>query len=463
MSNVDFTSQDARKALLRFSLPMMAFSILDYLGMFIGLGWLMALTASVELPATFRLSATVVSILEAGFGGLLSAVYIYANQAFGRKDHALARYLINFGFGIAVVVGVLIALFGDVIGRALLSTFDVGPTVRFQTEQYLGVFWIGYVVVIVHLYGGMLAKMAGAISVIWRYKLAGLGASFVLTPLMIVLAERAGYDVLQATALALIASRVIGLVVLGIELVRRNTFPFQLGVVFLPSRLFSEWGAMLRMAGAETLNGFSLSLSFFFLFVILSYFEAGTLEAVTISQYLTGFFQTILMGVVAAIIPFAAQNAGNRNIDQIAIGVRWMTKWVFIGSLVVMVPFMLAAPALIGTFVPDPVMAARALAYIQITALPWSLVMASFPFIFAVIGVGDSRGTLLLTIWSMYICNLLPVAGVRFLIGDDIRLAAYAEASGHLLTFIGCALYYLRKEKQLRDDWSAPVLVGVPA
>ena len=456
MSKIDFTSDDVHKNLMRFSVPMLFLSMLDYLGLFVNLGWLMVMSQEQHLPSVFRLSASVVGVLEAGFGGLLSAVYIYANQAFGRKDHTVARYLISFGFGLSIVIGVLIAFSGGLLGQQLLGAFGVEGGIKLQVSRYLDVLWYGYLAVIVHIYAGLIAKMAGDTGLITRFRVTTFLCNLLLTPLFILYAQARGLDVIQATAVAMILARLGGLAMLGYQLHRGQVFPYRLGVDFLPRRVFTEWRALTKLAAAETINGFSLTLSFFLFFVIVSYYEAGTLAAVTVSQYVTGFVQTVMIGTVAALIPFTAQNAGNQNIVNIGKGVRWMTNRVLIICLGISIPYVLLAPYFVGLFSPgDPVMAAHTLSYIRITTLPWAFLIASFPFIFAIVGLGDTRGTLLLTIWSMYLGNLLPMVIVLHWVGNTITHAAYAEAGAHLLTFFGCMAYYRYREKQLSQSWQA--------
>jgi Na+-driven multidrug efflux pump len=455
MSNIDFTSDDVRKALWRFSVPMMVFAIMDYVGLFVALGWLMALTNVEQLPATFRIAAAVISLLEALFGGMLAAIYVYANQAFGRKDYPVTRYLINFGFGVTLLISLLIVATGNLTAHYLTALFEVEPVVKQQVLAYLGVLWFGYLFMLLHLYGGLLARMAGAVTVIRRMKISTFVSSMVLCPALIVAGQRYGYDPLQCAAVALVAARLVGLAVMWFDVGGGKLFPFSLGIEFLPRKIFTDWKALAHLGGAETVNGFSLNLSFYLLFLLFSYYEPGTLEAVTVTQYATGFFQAILMGAIGAIIPFAAQNAGGQKIGNIGVGVRWMGARVFVVCVALMIPFILLAPLFIGFFIPDPDIAARALSYIRISSLPWAFLMASFPFMFAIIGIGDTRGTLLLTVWSMYLCNLIPILAVRLLFGGGLVLAAYAESVANVLTFAGCYLYYRRKETQLTRQWQS--------
>ncbi|GGY98828.1 MATE family efflux transporter [Pseudoduganella plicata] len=455
MTNIDFTADDVRKSLFRFSVPMMLFSILDYIGMFIALGWLLTLTDLQQLPATFRIAVASVSLLEALFSGLLSAIYVYANQAFGKKDFPLSNYLLNFGFGVTVLIALVIAVTGRFCTQYLISAFGVDPLVKQQVLSYLNVYWFGYLFVIVHLYVGLLARMAGAVWVIRRFKIVTFGTSVLLCPTFIHFGAQLGVEPLQAAAAALIAARVAGLLVLRHDMVQRKVFPFRLGIDFVPRKLFTRWAELVKLGGAETLNSFSLSLSFYLLYLLFSFYEPGTLEAVTVTQYVTGFFQTVLMGAIGTIIPFTAQNAGGRKLANIGTGVRWMASRTFILAALPMIPFILLAPYFIHFFVSDPDIAARAISYVRITSIPWAVLMASFPFLFAIIGLGDTRGTLLLTIWSMYLCNLVPVIVIRMAFGGSLTLAAYAESVSHVAIFVGFYLYYLRKEKQLAREWNA--------
>lgn len=455
MSKVDYTSANVRQTLRRLSLPMMVLSILDYLGILVSLGWLIALSSEPNLPATLRICTSIVAILEATFGGLLSAVYIYANKYFGRKDDAVAQHLINIGFGIVLAAGISMATLGRLVANPLVGTFDVDPTTKSNVLVYLNVFWLGYVAVLTHIYGGLIAKMSGDIAVIVRFRIVTFITNLLATPLLILLADRYDFHPLQSVASAAILSRLVGLAVLMWQLSRRGVFSFRLGIDFRPRRVFTEWHALGKLAVAETINGFSLTLSFFLLFVVVSYYEQGTLAAVTIGQYVTGIAATVVLGVLGSLIPFTAQNAGARNLENISAGVRWMMTRVLGACLLLSVLYMLFVPYIAGLFTDDAQLLARTVTYVRITIVPWAFLMGSFAYIYAVVGVGDSKGTLVLTIWSLYLSNLMPMLLVLWLIGDSTVLAAYAEASAHMLTFVGCVAYYRWKEKRLAHEWSS--------
>lgn len=454
MSKIDFTDADVHRNLTRISVPMMFLSILDYLAIFINLGWLALLASESGLPVVFRLAGSIIAILEAAFSGILGALYVYANQYFGRKDYRTTRHLVGLGIGVSIMIGLAIAVTGRLVSAGMLTGFGVDEDVKFKALRYLDTYWYGYAIVLLHVYAGLIAKMSGDMKVTVRFRIITFCTNLVASPLLILLALHHGHDPLQAAALSLIGSRLIGLLVLGRRLLQGQVFPFRISVAFLPARWFGEWPALNRLAGAETLNNLSLTLSFFLFALILSHYEPGALAAITIGQYATGFFQTVLLGVIASLIPFTSQNAGTRNLRNIGLGVRWMTLRVFAVCFVVAVPCMLLAPWVIGLFVDQPEVAAKAAVYIQITMIPWAFLIASFPYIFAIVGLGDTRGTLVLTIWSMYLGNLAPLLLVLHVFGDSLVLAAIAESCAHVFTFGGCALYYRWKERQLSATWT---------
>jgi Na+-driven multidrug efflux pump len=140
-----------------------------------------------------------------------------------------------------------------------------------------------------------------------------------------------------------------------------------------------------------------------------------------------------------------------------------MTQRTLIVCLAVGAPFIAFAPWFAQLFVAEPALMAQTIDYIRITTLPWAFLMASFPFIFAVVGLGDTRGTLALTVWSMYIGNLLPMVLVLKFVDTSTRWAAVAESVSHVATFVGCMGYYLWKERQLRHAWGEPAAEPVAA
>lgn len=461
MSQIDMTSSEVHKNLFRLSVPVLGLTLLSYLGMFVNLGWLAILSDEQHLPEIFRLVSLIVGVLAATFTGLLSAVYIYANQAYGRKDHANASHLINYGFGLCLLLGLCVSIFGDLLSQQLLSVFGVDEVIKLQAKKYLNVLWIGYIFILLNIYGGLLSKMAGDTRMMVRFQIVSFVVDMVCTPLLIVLAIHYNFNVVQATAVAMLVACCSGLFVLLRDF---RDFPYRISVAFWPARGFTENRAMLKLAVAETLNGFSLNFSFFLFFIVISYYEASTIVAVTSAQYVMGFFHSLLVGMVAALIPFTAQNIGAKNLSNIKIGVQWMCKRVLLVALAVGALIIIFAPYLIERLAVSPTQAVNVLSYIRISSLPWAFLIASFPYIFAVIGMGDTKGTMLLTFWSMYLSNLLPMYLVLHFVGDSTSYAAYAESAAHLLTFVGCFLYYRYKMAELERTWhvESPSLLSMP-
>jgi Na+-driven multidrug efflux pump len=138
---------------------------------------------------------------------------------------------------------------------------------------------------------------------------------------------------------------------------------------------------------------------------------------------------------------------------NIQVGVNWMTKAIMIAGLIVVVPLILASPYVAQLFTSDVAAIERIVNYIQITALPWAFLMASFPFIFAVIGMGDAKGILLMTIWSMYLANLGPLVAVLLWVGDSTQMVAIAEGVSQVLTFFGCWAYFKYSQKKMANKW----------
>ncbi len=461
MSNIDMTSSEVHKNLFRLSMPVLGFTLLSHIGLFVNLGWLAILSKEQHLPEIFRLVSLVVGVLAAAFTGLLSAVYIYANQAYGRKDHANASHLINYGFGLCLILGLCVSVFGDLLSQQLLSVFGVDEFIKLQAKKYLNVLWIGYIFILLNIYSSLLSKLAGDTGMMVRFQVVNFVVDMLCTPLLIVLAIRYDFNVVQATAVAMLIACCSGLFVLLRDF--RN-FPYRIGIAFWPARGYSENRAMFKLAVAETINGFSLNFSFFLFFIVISYYEASTIVAVTAAQYVMGFFHSLLVGMVAALIPFTAQNFGARNLANVKAGVDWMCKRVLLVALGVGALTIIFAPFLVERLAVSPSQAASVLSYIRISSLPWAFLIASFPYIFAVVGMGDTKGTMLLTFWSMYLSNLLPMVLVLHFIGNSTTYAAYAESAAHILTFAGCVFYYRYKIAKLEQAWNieSPAVLPEP-
>lgn len=461
MTKIVLTDDDIHRSLMRFSLPLLLISALDYLAVFIDLSWLMAMTDYDGLPSVLKVSMSTVGLVESLFAGILGAIYVFANRYYGKGDMDKVKHLVSVGFGYCVLLGIGVLLLGSTLGEYLIGLFQLSAEEADMTRRYLGVFWFGYFAVLLYIYTGLLIKMSGDIKVMIQLKVLSFVVNFVITPVFIYGAVTYQYDPLKAAALATIMARMVSF---GVSLYKIRTlkiFTFSLGLSFVPRTKLVNWNEIFKVGCSESFNSLSLSLSFFLFFIVVSLYQSHILETVVITQYITGFFQTLLVGVMGALIPFVAQNAGQKSHRNVCLGVAWMAKRAFIVGLACMLPFMFLARDFASLLTDDPDMLDSVQLYVGITAIPWVFLLTSFAYIFAAIGLADPRGILWMTAWSMYLSTLAPLVLVRYLVGDDTLHIAVAVAGSYIATFLGCWLYYFISFERKPSIWTAAAEQGL--
>ncbi|RXJ71208.1 hypothetical protein CS022_21315 [Veronia nyctiphanis] len=460
MTRVVLTDDNIHQSLMKFSAPLLFISMLDYLASFIDLSWLMALTQYQGLPQVLKVSITTVGLVEALFSGILAAIYVFANQHFGKGDQQRVKHLLSIGFGYCVLLGVAVALIGNLIGDSLTALFQVSLEEQAMIQRYLEFFWYGYIALLLYIYTSLIIKMSGSMQALVKLKVIAFLINLVITPVFIYAAVSQQWDPIKAAALSTIVSRLLSFGISLYQIKAMKVFSFPLGITFSPNKTLIEWKAVLKLGISESFNSLSLSLSFFLFFIVISLYQAQVMEAVVISQYITGFFQTVLLGVMGALIPFVAQNAGQQSHRNVCLGVNWMVKRAFLVGVLCMLPFIWLSGEFAGLFNASDAMTADVEQYIRITAVPWVFLLASFAYIFAAIGLGDSKGILFMTVWSMYLATLLPLLLVRFFVGDSVAHMAWAVSGSYLATFVGCwGYFYLtfaRKPALWGDENQAP-------
>ncbi|MGP9802688.1 MATE family efflux transporter [Rheinheimera sp. NSM] len=456
MTKVELTDKNIHNSLMRFSLPLLFISALDFFVVFIDLIWLMTLTEYEGLAAVLKVSISTVVLVESLFAGILGAIYIFANQYYGKGDMDKVRHLLSIGFGYCIALGVVVAFLGSYMGDYLIGLFRISELQADMTSRYLSIFWYGYIVVLLHIYTGLIIKMSGDTKLMVQLKVLAFAINLLITPLFIYVAITLQYDPIKAAALSTVVSRFISFAISLYKIHSSKLFSFPLGLSIVPKRKLVAWKKILQVGISESFNSLSLSLSFFLFFIVVSFYQSHILETVVIAQYITGFFQTLLLGAMGALIPFVSQNAGQRSHVNVRLGVAWMVKRAFIVGIVCMIPIVLLAGHLAGLLTNNQEIISHVQLYVAVTAIPWVCLLASFAYIFAVIGLADSRGILWMTLWSMYLSTLIPLLLVQYLVGDDTLHVALAMAGSYVATFIGCWLYYYLSFERKSSLWSSP-------
>ncbi|KID55543.1 hypothetical protein JF50_20265 [Pseudoalteromonas luteoviolacea] len=464
MSQLDFTSPNYKKVLLTMSVPMILLAALDYVAIYVDMFWLMTLTDLTQLPATFKIAGSVVAVIESVFIGCLSVFYIYANQAYGRKDNSATNLFIQVGFTSVCVIAILVAVSGDFLAHKLSMMFGASPLIVDQASSYLSFYFYGYVLGLTYTYSALLVKMTGDLSLIIKFRVLAFIVNILCTPGFIFLALHFDYGVIECAIFSTLFSRLIAMIYIWRQVNTRD-YGFKFGFSLRFRQAVSDLRAFLKLSMSETISGVSLTLSMLLIVFILSYFDNGVLEAVTITNYVTGLIFALFMSVIGIVVPFSAQNAGAGNYDLIEKGVHWMVRWVLLIGVAIAAVYWFIFPYLAQSISSSEAVWEMSILYNQITIFPWFLMVASFPYILGIVGLGDSKGITFTTVWSMYLCNVLPLLVVMFFVEQNIMYVAISDVFAHVMTFVGCYGYFIYRMRKLvaAEQTTQPELASAAA
>ena len=317
---------------------------------------------SVSFPVTFLVIALGSGLAMAG--ATLSAQYAGAGRR-DMVDHVAAQTLL-----MVVITSLIFGTLGYVSAPWLLELLGVSKDVHDAALGFMRVSFVGILFVFTYAMFQALMRGVGQTRVPLYIVCATVIANFLLDPLFIFgwgpVAPHGVMGAALATLVTQAAASVIGLVILlrgkhGIQVSWRG---------FMPDPAYLKRAFFLGVPGSVELSTRALGL------MVMSFLVAS-FGTVTIAAYGVGsnILQIVtipVMGLAMAVSTLVGQNIGAGNIDRAARAATLGTYVSFLLLSGIGIAAWLAAPWLIGFFIPgDDAVIAEGTRFIRIMSLAW--------------------------------------------------------------------------------------------
>jgi putative MATE family efflux protein len=432
MSNVP----SLRKPFLMFLAPMMLSNILQalfgtinsvYLGQMIGVHALAAV--SVFFPMMFLLVSFVV--------GLSSGASVLIGQAWGANEPAKVKAVAGTALTVALLLAGLIAIFGGLFSRELLTAIATPPDVLDAASVYARIMMITMPLTFSFIL--MSAMMRGVGDTLTP--LLALSVSTVIgltvTPMLI----RGWFGLPQlgvaSAACALAVSSFVTLVWLNIHL-RRRRHALAFDALLLRSMRLD--GALLktvlRLGIPAAIGMIVMSLAELVLLDLVNNFGSNATAAYGAVNQVISYVQFPALSIAISVSIFGAQAIGRGNAAQIGAIVRTGLEMnvVLTGGLIAI--GYIFSRVLMGFFITDPAVLELAQSLLHIVL--WSLVMFGMSTVFS--GAMRASGTvwmpLLISIFAILAIEVPSALVLSHLMGIEGIWIAYP------ITF--CAMFVLQ-------------------
>ncbi len=133
----------------------------------------------------------------------------------------------------------------------------------------------------------------------------------------------------------------------------------------LPQRLFSRWGAIIRIGFPASLSQGSIALGIIFMNRILSLYGSDALAAWLLGNRVEGLAFLPIMGIRNALTPFIGYNLGLQRDDRLREALGWALKAALILMISVGIALYAFPKVILAIFAPSPEVERMAVASIR--------------------------------------------------------------------------------------------------
>ena len=432
------------KKIIQFSLPMTFIGLADIILIYMSLFWAGIFINDVEALAAIRVSGSVVMIIEVVLLAVAGALLIFISQSVGAKNLKQAKKGITQANTLTLFAGIGITVLGFLLYPYLIRIFDVTASTAGYMEDYLLVFFLGYIPVALNNLLLALPRYFQNLKLVYRGLAVLLISNAISTPSFMYLFDQLGLSLIGGAALGVICANLICSVFMMFKLFVKDALEVGLsGKSLLPVMDFQIVREQKMFIFSQVANNITFNLSSFLYIIILSYYPADVLNVYTIGVYMFAALGLFFQNFIGSIIPIVAQYKGANEIENINDIVWQMFKIVAISGGGIALAFILFRNQIASWISVSEELTSTYAEFLLIYSIPWLFNLLSMIFVLTISGSGDAKGGLYLIISNMYVLSIVPLLIIPRLFDDVIQGVFITLAIINLFTFVNSLGYYL--------------------
>lgn len=433
---------DPIKSIVRFSLPIMASSLLQYNYTLVD-NILVGRYVSTDALAAVGGVASINSFIVGAALGLTSGFTIPVAQAFGAKDQNKINRFAGSSITVSFLLGILLVVIAHIISTPLLKLIGTPDEILGLSSSYVNILYFAIPFQMLSNNFTAISRAVGESKKPLYYFIVSIFVNFVLDMLFIV-----GFHwSVEGAALATLISHIVAAVLTGNYILRHNKSV----EVSKENLKFDKKTALIQLKlGIPVSLQFTVtSIGSMILQSAVNSFGTATIAGFTAAGRVENLANIPLSGLSVGTQTFVGQNYGAKNYDRIIKSVKKIFILDILLSVVLSVAMLVVGMPIVRLFMAEPnaeiLFAAKK--YLLATAECFSLVAVlfvlrntlqglGFTYANAVAGAGELIGRISIAL------IFTPLIG--------FNAVCYAAPAAWLLADIPLAIIYLKKQKKFK-------------
>ena len=448
-NNLDMTEGSISGLLITFSVPLLLGNVFQQLYNMVD-AWVVGNYVSNEAFSAVGTVGPIINTFISLFLGLSSGAGVVIAQNFGAKREDAARTAVHTALVMTVIVAAAMSTLGILLRGAFLRLMNTPDEVMPESKTYLLIFFAGIGGMMIYNIGSAALQAIGDSTRPFCF-LAAATLINISGDLILVLGFHMGVEgVAFATAAAMFSSAVMVLV----TLFRTKT------CVRLDLRMLRMDPATLkqifRIGLPAALQMGIISFSNIIVQGYINYFGADVMSGWTAYNKIDALMLLPMQSIALATTTFVGQNIGCGKAGRARKGVYTAIRISSAITLVLSIPVLIFAPALVAFFNARPEVVVFGTQILRLMTPFYIITCSANVMNSGLRGAGNSRTPMMITIFSYVIFRQIYLFTVTHFVSNDMILVCLGYPLGWILCTIISYLYFRQTDLAKQAVTKAP-------
>ena len=435
--DVDMTSGNVYGLLIRFAVPLLLGNLFQQLYNTVDT-WVVGNYVGKEAFSAVGTVNPIINMLIGTFMGLSIGAGVVISQYYGAKQEDKVSETVHTALVLTAILGVLFTGVGILMTPPMLRFMKTPAEVFPEAQEYLTIYFSGIFGLMLYNMGAGILRAVGDSQRPFYFLVLSTTLNIGLDLLFVIVFHMGVAGVAYATILAQGLSAVL---VLAVLMGAKNCVRVSLRSLKLhmdPLKKIVKVGIPAALQRAIT------SFSNVFVQSYINFFGADVMGGWTAYTKVDAFLFLPMLSVASGATTFVGQNLGVNDVERAKKGVRVAMVIALVCNLVIMIPVIAFAPALVRFFNGTPEVVTYGTLFLRMMSPFYMLTCVNQVLAGSLRGAGDSKTPMYIMLFSYVVFRQVYLYSVTHFLSNTIVPVALGYPAGWIVCATAMVIYYKR-------------------
>ena len=433
--DVDMTSGNVYGLLIRFAVPLLLGNLFQQLYNTVDT-WVVGNYVGKEAFSAVGTVSPIINMLIGTFLGLSVGAGVVISQYYGAKQEQKVSETVHTALVMTAILGVLFTFIGVLMTPPMLRLMKTPAEVFPEAQRYLTIYFSGIFGLLLYNMGAGILRAVGDSQRPFYFLVLSTTLNIGLDLLFVIVFHMGVAGVAYATILAQGLSAVLVLLLL---MRAKNCVRVSLSSLKLHADPLKK---IIRVGIPAALQRAVTSFSNVFVQSYINFFGADVMAGWTAYTKVDAFLFLPMQSVSSGATTFVGQNLGVNDVARAKKGIRVAMIIAMACNLVIMVPVLIFAPALVRFFNGTPAVVTYGTLFLRMMSPFYVLCCVNQILAGSLRGAGDSKTPMFIMLGSFVLFRQIYLFVVTHFISNAIVPVAMSYPAGWLVCSVATLIYY---------------------